>query len=71
MKMEIGYLQHVSIRANGDKDSFRTESVNVKHEYADNYLAFFEGKWRRVHANSKGMYIIFQGAKITIQIEGI
>ena len=69
--METGYLQHVAIRADGTKDSFRTESVSVKHEYADRYLAFFEGRWRRVHIAVKRLYIVYQGEKITIQIEGI
>lgn len=64
---EIGYLHH------GDSTNgpFRTESVKVKHECADNYKAFFEGRWRKVHIQVKRCYIVFQGEKITIQIEGV
>ena len=37
---DIGYLQHGS----GTAGPFRTESVRIKNEYADKWLAFFEGK---------------------------
>jgi hypothetical protein len=63
---ETGYLQH----GNG-KGPFRTESVPVKHEYADRWLARFEGKWRRVHITVKRLYIVYTGEKITIQIDGL
>lgn len=64
---EIAYLQH----GKGTKGPFRTERVTVKHEYADRWLAWFEGKWRRVHIQVNRTFIVFQGAKITIQIEGV
>jgi hypothetical protein len=64
--MEIGYLQH------GDGNGpFRTESVSIKHEFADRYLAFFEGKYRRVYIQVKRLFIIYQGQKITIKIDGV
>lgn len=66
MTTEIAYLQHGQ-----PPGPFRTESVTVKHEYADRYLAFFEGRWRRVHMQVKRNYIVYQGQKITIQIEGV
>ena len=56
--IEIGYLQHGAGRG-----PFRTESVKVKHEYADNYKAFYEGKWRKLHIQVKRCYIMFQGEK--------
>lgn len=62
MTTETAYLQH---------SPFRTESVTVKHEYADRYLALYEGRWRRVHIQMRRTYIVYQGQKITIQIEGV
>lgn len=64
---DIGYLQHGA----GTAGPFRTESVHIKNEYADKWLAFFEGKWRRVHIQLRRTYIVFQGEKITIHIEGV
>lgn len=63
---ETGYLQHGT--GNGP---FRTESVTVKHEYADKWLARYEGKWRRVHIQGGRTYIVYMGEKITIQIDGV
>ena len=65
--MEIGYLQH----GIGTAGPFRTEAVKVKHEYADRWLAWFEGRWRRVHIALSRTWIVYQGEKITIQIEGV
>ena len=64
--MNIGYLQHGT--GNGP---FLTESVKVKHEYADRYLAWYEGKWRRIHIQLNRLYIVYMGDKITIQYDGI
>lgn len=66
-----GFLQHVAVRSDGARDSFRTERVTVKHEYLDRYLAYFEGRWRRVHLGMKRNHIIYQGERITIDIDGI
>ena len=66
MTTETAYLQHGQ-----PPGPFRTESVTVKHEYADRYLAFYEGRWRRVHIEANRTYITYKGQrKITIQIEG-
>ena len=62
MTTETAYLQH---------SPFRTESVTVKHEYADRYLALYEGRWRLVHVAADRAYIVYRGEKITIQIEGV
>jgi hypothetical protein len=64
---DYGYLQH----GNGTKGPYRTEKVLVKNEYGDRWLARFEGKWRRVHIQVNRTYIVFQGEKITIQIDGV
>ena len=61
------YLQHGTC-TNGP---FCTESVKVKNEYGDRWLAWFEGRWRRVHIQVNRTYVVFQGEKITIQIEGV
>jgi hypothetical protein len=66
MASDYGYLQHGQ-----QPGPFRTEKVRVKHEYADRWLAWFEGKWRRVHIQVHRTYIVFQGEKITIQIDGV
>lgn len=62
-----GHLQHrVS-----DAGPFRTEAVAIRHEGADRYLARFEGKWRRVHIQVNRTFIVYNGLKITIQIDGV
>lgn len=64
---EYGYLKHGA----GTNGPFMTERVKVKNKYTDKWLAFFEGKWRRVYIQVNRTYIIFQGQKITIQIDGV
>ena len=63
---DIGYLQHGSAPG-----PMRTESVTLKHEHSDKWLARYEGKWRRVHIQLNRTYIVFQGQRITIQIERV
>lgn len=62
-----GYLQH----GHGTQGPFRTERVRIKNEGADRWLAFFEGKWRRVHIQVNRTFIVFRGERVTIQIEGV
>lgn len=65
---DIGYLRHGA----GTAGPFRTETVKIKHEYAAHrWAAFFEGKWRRVHIALNRTWIVYQGERITIQIEGV
>jgi hypothetical protein len=64
---DIGYLQH----GHGTSGPFRTERVSVKHEYADRWLARYEGRWRRVHIGVRRTHIVYRGARITVQIEGV
>ena len=66
MTISTGYLQHGS-DTNGP---FRTESVTIKHLYADQYQAFFEGRWRKIYVREKGDYIKFLNYKIQIKYEG-
>ena len=66
MSTDTGYLQH----GNG-AGPFLTQAVTIKNEYGDRWLAFYGGKWRRVHLQLKRLYIVHQGEKITIQIEGV
>ena len=61
-----GYLQHGTAPG-----PFRTEEVTIRHLYADNYEAWYEGKWRMVHIQVNRTYIKVRGVKITIQIEGV
>lgn len=63
----LGYLQH----GTAPQLPLRTETVRVVHEYADRYLAFFEGKWRRVHIGTQCPFIIYYGNRIPILIEGV
>lgn len=65
--VSIGYLQH----GTGTNGSFRTEAVPVMNEYADRWLARFEGRWRRVHIQVRRTYIVYRGQRITIQIDGV
>jgi len=62
--IEEGYLQHG--QGNGP---FRTEAVKVRHEVADNYSAFYEGQWRKVHDTIQRSYIVYRGEKIMILYE--
>ena len=62
----IAYLQHG--KAPGP---FRTEAVHIKHEYADKWLALYEGRWRRVHIQVNLTFIVYLGERITIQIDGV
>lgn len=64
---DLGYLQHAA----SSQGPFRTEAVTVKHEFADRWLARFEGKWRRVHIQVSRTYIVYRGERITIRIEGV
>jgi hypothetical protein len=45
--------------------------VPIRHEYADLWLAYYEGRWRRVHMQVNRTYIVYLGLKITIYIEGV
>jgi hypothetical protein len=64
--MDHGYLQH-SIGG----CAFRTERVAIRNEYGDRWQALFEGRWRRVFASSTRLWIVYQGERITIVIEGV
>lgn len=67
--MDIGYLQH-----GHNHGPFMTQAVSVKQDVwpnADKWLALYESKWRRVHVQVNRLYIVYNGEKITIQIEGV
>lgn len=67
---DIGYLQH----GEGTNGPFRTESVRFKEcgwPRTGQWLARFEGRWRKVHVRLNRLYIVYQGERITIQIEGV
>lgn len=64
--VDYGYLQHGI--GNGP---FRTQKVFVKNEYGDRWLAFWDGRWRRVHVQVNRLYVVCHGQKTTIQIEGV
>lgn len=62
-----GYLQH----GQGTEGPFRTEKVWVRNQYADEWTAYFEGRWRKVHIQVKRTFIVYRGERITIQIDGV
>ena len=64
---DYGYLQH----GKGTAGPFRTERVAIKHEFADRWLARFEGRWRHVHVQVRSLFITYRGERIAIQIEGL
>lgn len=66
MSNDYGYLQHGK-----PPGPFRTERVPIKCEYGDHWVARFEGKWRRVHLQVNRTWIVYQGERITIQIDGV
>jgi hypothetical protein len=64
---DYGYLQH----GHGTAGPFRTERVTVRNEYADRWQDLFEGRWRRVHIRVGGLFIVYRGQRIAIQIERV
>ena len=64
---DIGYLQH----GMGTPGPFRTEEVRVKNSYGSKWVALFEGRWRVVHIQERGLYIVYLGERIAIQIDGV
>lgn len=64
---DYGYLQH----GKGTAGPFRTERVRIKPEPPGGWLAHFEGRWRKVHVSVSRLWIVYQGEKIEIQIEGV
>lgn len=65
-----GYLHHGA----GTIGPYRTERVIVKPDawpHVGQWLARFEGRWRRVHQQVNRTFIVYQGERITIQIEGV
>ena len=64
---DIGYLQH----GEGTNGPFRTESVRIKNVCLDRWLVWFEGRWRSVHIQVRRTFIVYQGQKITIRIDGV
>ena len=64
--IDYGYLQHGKAGR-----AMRTGRVLVKNEYADRWLAHYEGRWRRVHIQVNRLYIVAYGERIMIQIEGV
>jgi hypothetical protein len=66
---DYGYLQHGMVGT-----PMRTERVRIKPEEGkpgDCWLAFYEGRWRKVHVQVNGLYIVYRGHRITIKIEGV
>lgn len=66
---DYGYLQHGK-----PPGPFLTEKVVIKQDAYPNafrWLAWYEGRWRVVHMNTKRLWIVYHGEKITIQIEGV
>jgi hypothetical protein len=63
---DFGYLQHGKAG-----EPMRTERVDIKNTCADNWFAWYESKWRKVYIQVNRLYIVYQGNKITIQIEGV
>jgi hypothetical protein len=64
---DLGYLQH----GKGTPGPFRTEAVYVRNEFGSHWLAFFEGRWRKVHIQVNRTFIVYRGERITIQIDGV
>jgi hypothetical protein len=64
--METGYLQHGS-----GKGPFRTEACSIRHVKLDQYEAYFECRWRKIHFNQSRYWIIYKGQRINLQWEGV
>jgi len=65
---DYGYLQHSA----GSGGPFRTERVPVRCVgTGSEWHARFEGRWRTVHMQVNRLYIVYQGKRITIQIDGV
>lgn len=66
MTNDIGYLHHG--HAPGP---FLTERVFIKSEAPGAWFASYEGRWRTVHIRIRGLFIVYRGERITIQIDGV
>lgn len=64
---DVGYLQYGA----GTDGPFCTESVRIRHLFADKWEARFEGRWRKIHIRANRTYIVYQGEKIKIQVNGL
>lgn len=65
----VGHLQHGSAPG-----PFRTEQVTIRergYPYTGQWQALYEGRWRVVHVQVNRTYIVCNGERITIQIEGV
>lgn len=63
----VGYLMHKA----SESGPFLTERVTIRHLFADNWQAYYDGRWRKVHIQVGRTYIVDRGNKITIKIEGV
>jgi hypothetical protein len=59
---DFGYLQHPT-NASG--------RVAVRSVPVGEWEAYYEGRWRKVHMQVNRLYIVYQGERITIQIDGV
>lgn len=64
--MDKAYLQFGK-----ERGPFYTVSAPLRHMGADRYLALFESKWRKVHVQVNRTYIVYQGEKVTIDMQGM
>lgn len=48
-----------------------TVRVPVKTTGSGNWYALYEGRWRKVHVQVKRLYIVCQGEKFNIVIDGV
>jgi hypothetical protein len=63
---DFGYLQHGKAG-----EPMLTEKVTIRSVPVGEWQAHFEGRWRKVYIQVNRLYIVYQGNKITIQIEGV
>ena len=54
-----------------DRGPFLTIGVPTKHEGADRWLAFWEGRWRRIHIQVRRLYVIVNGERVTFTMDGL
>lgn len=66
---DFGYLHHKA-SASGPFCTERVEITLRGWPHTGEWQARFEGRWRKVHTDGRTGWIVYQGERIRITIEG-
>jgi hypothetical protein len=49
----------------------KPKELKAKHEGADRYKVFYQGRWRKVHVQVSRTFIVVNKVPLRIEIEGL